>query len=265
MTSTLIGIAIDKDFLPDVDIRVVDLLQEYARDIADPRFGEVKLRHLMCMSSGLEWNEQVSYNDPRNSEWQMVESEDWIRFVLSRPVFNDPGTRFLYNTGGMHLLSAVIKSATGLTADRFAETHLFHPMGIYAYQWNRDILGFPSTGGVDGGLGLRTRDLAKIGWLFINRGSWNGKRIVSEAWVNEVTTKSPRLPGSNAHYAFNWFSGTGTVGGIRYEYIASFGYGGQVLYLVPEHRLLVVITCELADGGGVSQVLLRKILEAAID
>ena len=264
MTSTLIGISIDKGFIPSVDARVMDLIPDYSEDVKDPRFHEIRLRHLMCMSSGLDWMEQVSYNDPRNSEWQMVESEDWIRFVLSRVVINDPGTQFLYNTGGIHLLSAVIKATAGLYADRFAEEHLFHPMGIYAYQWNRDIKGYPSTGGVDGGLGLRTRDLAKIGWLFMKDGSWQGKRIVSESWVKLATQKQPILPKGNSHYSFNWFTGTGTINGKRYEYRATFGYGGQVLYLVPEMELLIVITCELADGGQISQVLTRQILEAAI-
>ena len=265
MTSTLIGIAIDKGFIPGVDARVIDLIPEYSNAVKDPRFNGIRLHHLMCMSSGLDWNEQVSYNDPRNSEWQMVESEDWIRFVLGRRVLHDPGTEFRYNTGGMHLLSAVIKAATGRSADRFAEEHLFHPMDIYAYQWNRDIRGYPSTGGVDGGLGLRTRDLAKIGWLFMGDGTWKGKRIISEKWTKQVTQKNRILKGANRQYSFNWTMGTGTINGKRYEYRATFGYGGQVLYMVPEHELLIVITCELAEGGGVSQVLLRRILQAAIE
>ena len=133
-TSTLIGIAIDQGFIRNVHTSVQDLLPDYADAIEDPDFKTITLRHLMTMSSGLDWMERVSYNDPRNSEHQMVDSEDWIRFILSHRVQDTPGTRFLYNTGGMHLLSAVIKSVTGLYANEFAEKYLLHPMGIRAYQ-----------------------------------------------------------------------------------------------------------------------------------
>ena len=264
MTSTLIGIAIDRGFIPDVDTPVLNLLPEYKVHVKDPRFGQIKLCHLMNMTSGLDWMEQVSYNNPRNSEWQMVESEDWIRFVLCQPVNTRPGAQFLYNTGGMHLLSAVIKSATGMFADRFAEEFLFHPMGIHAYQWNRDIRGFPSTGGVDGGLGLRTRDLAKIGWLFMNDGFWQGQRIVSKKWIEQAASKQSGLSRGNTVYGFNWNIGTVSIRGKRYECKASYGYGGQVLYLVPELELLFVINCDLAEGGGITQVLIREILDSVI-
>ena len=145
----------------------------------------------MSMTSGLDWNEQVSYNDPRNSEWQMVESEDWMNFVASKPIREEPGTRFYYNTGGIHLLSAVIKSISGQFAHVFAEKHLLHPMGIYAYQWNKDPMGYPCTGGTDGGIGLRTRDIAKFDWLFLKDGQWQGKRIISEKWIKTASISFP--------------------------------------------------------------------------
>jgi CubicO group peptidase (beta-lactamase class C family) len=263
VASTLVGIAIDKGFITGVDARVLELLPEHADAVADPGFGEVELGHIMTMSSGLEWFENgYSYNDPRNSEFQMVDSEDWIRYVLSRPMQDEPGEQFLYNTGGMHLLSAVIKSVSGLYIDQFAEEHLFHPLGIYAYQWNRDSTGYPCTGGTDGGVGLRSRDLAKFGWLFLKDGTWQGRRIVSREWIGEATLEQIKMSGGHRYYGYNWFPGSMSIGGEQLEYVASFGYGGQILYLVPDLDLILVFTCALSERGAVTQILTRPVFEA---
>ena len=126
VTSTLIGIAIDKGYIKSVDESVVSLIPDHTRGIRDPKKEAIKLRHILTMSSGLDWLEHgTSYNDLENSEYQMVDSEDWMKYVLSKPMKDTPGTRFLYNTGGIHLLSAVIQSTTGLRTDKFAEKYLF--------------------------------------------------------------------------------------------------------------------------------------------
>ena len=217
----------------------------------------------MTMSSGLEWLEHgSSYNDTRNSEHQMVDSENWMRYVLSRPVRDPPGSRVVYNTGGVHLLSAIIKSATGLYVHEFAEKHLFHPMGIRAYQWNRDPMGFPCTGGTDGGVGLRTRDLAKFGWLFLHDGTWKGKQIVSSKWVRAATRKHVTIPRGRIDYGYNWFPGSRVINGKSYDYVASFGYGGQNLYLFPELDLILVFTSELTESGSNVHELVRGMFEA---
>jgi len=264
VSSTLIGIAIDKDYIESVDAGVVDLLPEFADAVKDPKFKDIKLKHIMTMSSGMEWFEKISYNNPKNSEFQMVESEDWIRYVLSHRVQHEPGTRFLYNTGGIHLLSAVIKSTTGLYVNQFAEEHLFHPLGIYSYQWNRDSRGYPCTGGTDGGVGLRSRDLAKFGWLFLRDGTWKGKRIISQKWINEATKKNPLLPGRRSHYSYNWVPGTISVNNKRFEYRGTFGYGGQLLYIVPELDLILIFTADLAEGGMNTRTLAQKAFRAIV-
>jgi CubicO group peptidase (beta-lactamase class C family) len=263
VSSTLIGIAIDKGLIESVDARVIDLLPEYAGAVTDPRFEQITVEHLMTMTSGLEWFEHgSSYNDPRNSEYRMVESEDWVRFVLSRPVADPPGERFLYNTGGIHMLSAIIKSTTGQYANEFAEEHLFHPMGIRAYQWNRDPRGYPCTGGTDGGVGLRTRDLAKFGWLFLHDGTWKGKQIVSPQWIEQATRRHQQFPGGRSYYGYNWFPGSKEVEGKRYEYVASFGFGGQIMFLVPQLDLIVVFTCALSERDSGVRILVEQTFDA---
>ena len=233
ITSTLIGIAIDRGFIESADSTLQKLLPQFAEHFTDPLKKKIALKHIMSMTSGLDWNEQVSYNNPDNSEWQMVESEDWINYVVSKPAKDEPGTVFNYNTGGIHLLSEVIKSATGMYAHEFAEKYFLHPMGIYAYQWNRDPMGYPCTGGTDGGIGLRTRDVAKFGWLFLKDGTWRGERIVSEKWVKEAPHTHFITKGRGFNYAFNWTTGTRMSNRKRFDFIATFGYGGQNLYIVP--------------------------------
>ncbi len=263
VTSTLIGIAIDKGFIKSVDESVVSLLPEYSELTKDPKKKAVTLRHILTMSSGLDWLEHgTSYNDLENSEYQMVDSEDWIEYVLSKPMKDTPGTVFLYNTGGIHLLSAVIQSTTGLRTNIFAEKHLFEPLGIYAYQWNRDSTGHPCTGGTDGGVGLRTRDIAKFGWLFLHDGKWKGKPVVSEKWVKLATRKHIRNPRGGQYYGFCWFPGTLRREGKEVEYVASFGYGGQTLYLIPELDLIIVFTCELTDRNTYVFIPVRKTFDA---
>ena len=194
----------------------------------------------------------------------MVEAEDWMSHVVSHPVKDEPGTVFNYNTGGIHLLSAVIKSVSGLYAHQFAEKYLLHPMGIYAYQWNKDPMGYPCTGGTDGGLGLRTRDIAKFGWLFLKNGKWKEKRIVSEEWVKQAPKISLTTHGRGRSYAFNWMRGSRSANGRRFDYIASFGYGGQTLYIVPEYDLILVFTCELSGENSGVNTLVAKAFEAII-
>jgi CubicO group peptidase (beta-lactamase class C family) len=264
VTSTLIGIAIDKGFIQSADAGLYELLPQYAAHFKDPEKKKIALKHIMTMTSGLDWNERVSYNNPSNSEWQMVESEDWMSHVVSHPVRDEPGTKFDYNTGGIHLLSAVIKSVSKLYAHEFAEKYLLHPMGIYAYQWNKDPMGFPCTGGTDGGLGLRTRDIAKFGWLFLYDGTWKEKRIISEAWVKKAPHTHLTTQGGGRTYAFNWMKGTRTANGKRFDYVASFGYGGQTLYIVPAYNLIVVFTCELSGENSGVNTLVHRTFQAII-
>ena len=264
ITSTLIGIAIDKGMIVSADTKLYELLPQFADDFTEPLKKEIAIKNVLTMTSGLDWNEHVSYNNPLNSEWQMVESEDWMSIVVSQPMKDKPGTVFNYNTGGMHLLSAVIKNISDLYAHQFAEKYLLHPMGIYGYQWNKDPMGYPCTGGTDGGLGLRTRDIAKFGWLFLKDGKWKGKTIVSQKWVKEAPTTLLTNQGRGRSYAYNWMSGSKMVNEKRFDYIASFGYGGQTLYIVPEFNLIIVFTCELTGEDSGVNTMVDRTFEAVI-
>lgn len=265
VTSTLIGIAIDKGFIKSVNESALSLLPHYENDIKDDRKNDITLRHLLTMSSGLEWVESgVSYDVPQNSEFQMVATRDWTKFVLTRLLKEIPGTKFNYNTGGIHLLSAVIKSTTGLHANQFADKYLFQPLGIKEFSWNRDPMGYPCAGGTDGGVGLTSRDLAKFGWLFFKNGTWKGKRIISKKWIKEATQKHFDVPNNINDYGYCWWPGLKKIKKKTFNHVSSFGYGGQTLYLVPELDLILVFTCQLTDKNTNVFIPIVKTFQAVI-
>jgi len=243
VTSALIGIAIDNGDIGGVDETVGELLPEYAAAIEDDRLKDATAEQLLTMSSGLEWDEWTyPYSDPRNSEYYQVQSRDWVKYVLELPMRDEPGSRWVYNTGGVHVLSAIIKSRTGLYANQLAEKHLFEPLGIERYSWNTDPKGYPCTGGTRGGLRLRTRDIAKFGMVFMREGKWNGKQVISKEWVRESTTKHATTV-RNSDYGYLWWLNSYTIKNRQVDMIVGAGYGGQSLALVPDLDLMYVFTC----------------------
>jgi len=265
VTSALIGIAIDKGFISGVGATLVSLLPEYKNAIKDERLENIRLEHILTLTSGLEWDERTSSCcDPKNSECRQVSSDDWIRFVLGLPQKDEPGTQYVYNTGSVHLLSAVIKSQTGLGANEFAERHLFGPLGIRGYEWNTDPQGYQCTGGTHGGLRLRTRDLAKFGYLFLHEGKWQDKQVISPEWVHASTTRHTAAF-QDIGIGYLWWTGSFTIRNRKLDFFYGAGYGGQSLHVVPELDLMIVLTCwgraEDADILGPTLMIYNAALE----
>ena len=166
IASLLIGIAIDRALIKDVNENIKTLFPEYTDIDWSGKKSDITLYHFLTMTTGLDWSEAgISYGNPRNTHYQMFQSDDWTRFVLERPVKHVPGNVFNYNTGTSNSLAYIIKSSSGLHADDFAEEYLFKPLGIKSHSWYKDQNGYPGTGGTRGGVSLRPRDMAKIGCL----------------------------------------------------------------------------------------------------
>ncbi len=117
---------------------------------------------------------------------QMVASDNWMQFALDRELVSEPGTQFVYDSANMHLLSAIVQKATGMTALDFARKYLFEPLGIREVKWLADPQGV-TRGWAE--LKLSPRDAAKIGYLFLNKGQWEGKQVVSREWVEQATQR----------------------------------------------------------------------------
>jgi len=250
VNSILIGIAIDQQLIRGVDEKVSTFFPEYA-DIFKGDKGELRLKDLLTMSAGLAWDEWTyPYTDPRNDHVAMVRSLDPIRYVLERPLVAPPGTKFCYSSGIAITLGQIIRKVSGQRTDRFAERHLFEPLGITDFYWMKYPDDIVQTGG---GLYLRPRDMAKIGFLVLNGGRWQGKQIVSEAWLKE-STKNRVDPGAipeAAHatgYGYQWWIGSLRVGERVVGSFSARGRGGQFILVIPERQLVVAFTSSSDDS-----------------
>lgn len=241
VTSALVGIAIDRGELPPVETKVMPLFASFRQPPPDPRRDAMTLQHVLTMTTGIRWDEStVTYTDPANSCAGMERSHDWIQFVLDQPMADAPGTRFEYNSGATELLSQLIKQGTGTHAHEYAAKHLFAPLGITDSYWKTTPTGLADT---EGGLYLTARDLAKIGYLYLHDGVWEGRRLLPEGWVTTSTTPLiDTRPGQarSRKYGYQWWVLPTRDGGATAY--AALGYGGQRLIVVPDRQIVAVVT-----------------------
>lgn len=272
VTATLVGIAIEQGFIPDTNGALLDFFPQY--DILqnlDDRKRAITLEHVLRMRLGLAWREHgTPYEDPENSLHQLNEYDgDWYELVLDTPMAHAPGERYVYNSGGAILLAGVLEHATGSRADLFAREHLFEPLGIRAHDWTV-IDGVPHTGG---GLSLASRDMAKIGYLYLNDGVWEGKRLLPEGWVTRATTsriESPQAGAMPIGYGYMWWLLPGPADVEREAadaaIYAAWGYMGQFVFLAPAYDLVFVTTggaTDFADETKPFDLLYDYVLPAA--
>jgi CubicO group peptidase (beta-lactamase class C family) len=246
VTSTLIGIAIDRGEIPSVDVPLYELLPRYAHLLTGEK-RTIRLRHVLSMSAGLEWNEwSVPYDDPQNDEARLYGSSDPIAFALSRMLIADPGRSHNYSGGLTQVLAAVLEQATGRDIVDYAREVLFRPLFVYDMVWRTED---GSTPVAAYGLRMRARDLAKLGSVFLNRGIWAGRRIVSETWVKEALRSHLSVdqlayrPSITTHvgYGYQWWHLRYLVPGGIVEAPSAVGLGNQRIILIPELQLSVTM------------------------
>lgn len=230
VAATLIGIAIEQGAIGGVDSPLLTHLDGYDLSGVAPALHRATLQDLLTMRTGIEWHEIDRPIDESNTTLQLERSDDWVQFTLNQPMDAEPGEKWAYNSGGSHLMSAILQSATGTRMDRYAEQRLFGPLGIQDHHWKRTPAGLPDA---EGGLYLGALDLARIGYLYLRDGVWEGERILPEGWVAEATEKHVSDPG----YGYQWWRLD--QGGEPVW--AGQGFGGQSLLLLPERDVVVVI------------------------
>jgi len=218
VVSALVGIALGEGAIQSLDQPVVEWFPEYPElNTAERR--RVTLRHMMSMTSGLEWNERVPYYDPRNDEIRMSRDSQPLRYALSRPFAIEPGSDFNYNGGLTQVVAAVLERATKTSLREYARTKLFEPLGIANVEWV-DVAGMPWAAS---GLRLRARDAAKFGSLYLHGGRWNGKQCIPADWVALSTRRHfrsrPRAGadagGEFGYGYFWWYSCYPTAAGLN--------------------------------------------------
>ena len=235
-----IGIAIAQGKIKGVDVPVFSFFPEYSKWDTGVKKG-LTIRHLLTMSSGLEWDESRPYSDPLNSEIAMDKSPDPIAYVLSRPMQYAPATVWHYNGGTTEVMAAIIKKVSGESIDRFAMENLFKPLGIQQLVWLRNSAsGEPSAAA---GLRLRSRDMLTFGLLYAQGGKWNGRQVVPSAWVDSslVPHVQRGMPGGGG-YGFQFWTFPYTLKDGRFEIPAGVGNGDQRIFIDRVHDLVVVIT-----------------------
>lgn len=240
LTSALIGIAIDKQYIQDENILMTDFFPEYNIENLTNDKQKIALKHMLTMSAGLDWHElDYRYNDERNTFNQWASSADRVRFVLDRPMTAVPGEKYTYNTGISHVLSAIIKKSTGVRADSFALENIFKPLGIERYYWPIDMHGVAYGGN---GVRLLPRDMAKFGYLYLKKGMWNQEQIVPQEWVEISQMKLiKRNDIPDYYYGYHWWVSNENS-------YSAVGFGGQWITIFPGQNLVVVFTNQFTDG-----------------
>ncbi|GLH72873.1 hypothetical protein GETHLI_13750 [Geothrix limicola] len=232
----LVGVAQARGQLGSLATPVIDWFPE-SQDLATPELRKVTLEHLLTMSSGLAWRESgVGFpNDEDRLAWKGSPT----RFVLSRPAVAAPGTTFNYCSGGTVVLADILSRATRVPWPEFARSALFQPLGITDYEWVTDLRGRPMP---NSGLRLRPRDMAKLGRLVLNRGTWQGQQLVPAAWIDASRQSRLTTGFDGTGYGYHWWTGTVGWQGRTLPWCAAFGNGSQRIYTVPDLDLCVVTT-----------------------
>ncbi|MGF7056631.1 serine hydrolase domain-containing protein [Brassicibacter mesophilus] len=251
--SLLIGIAIEKRYIKNVNQKLIEFLPEYENDIGNSLIGEIAISHLLKMGAGFEW-ESADFKEPLLKN--MIKSSDWIKYILNIPLNRDRIGKFEYNSGVSHLLSVIITKAIGMRTQDFANKFLLQSIGVEGIrdteinktyylnstkwtrkrQWDIDSQGI-NIGGF--GLSFKSRDLAKIGYLIINNGIWENKQVVSKEWIINSTKPHIDVQGM-MKYGYHWW----VMDRKNIKIIFALGYGGQYLAIIPQLDLITVITSE---------------------
>ncbi len=248
VASTLIGIAQRKGLLGGLDERVLALLPgDYAN--VDAAKEEITLEDALTMRSGLAWTE----SDATIRDFYMA--GDPLAFILDLPAIAEPGTAFNYCSGCSHLLTAIASDAAGMPAQEFAEQELFGPLGIDGARWLTDRNG-QALGGW--GLQLSAREMAKLGYLFLRGGTWDGREIVTREWVAAATARHTSTDSPFGHgYGYQWWTHA------KFPAYMALGRGGQIVYVRPDKDLVVAMRADLPNHDAIYS-LIETYVEPAV-
>ena len=246
ITTTLIGIAVDQDKL-DLDASMLSFFPDRTIANLDDRKAHITVRHLVSMRNGME---SGCHEGDEPTLEAMRATPDWVQAALDRPMVAEPGTVFCYDSPGMHILSAILQKATGMTALDFARQNLFEPLGIQNVIWDVDPQGY-SRGWGD--LHMLPEDVAKIGFLWLHRGQWDGRQIVSEAWVLDSVRLHSKFIEPDFGYGYGWW--------ITNKDYQGSGRGGQRVRVMASLNMIVVATGSDFDYSAVEGWLTPMLLQ----
>lgn len=233
LIALLFGAVFETDFGQQENQPIPAFFPEYA--IEDPKMHDIQVRHLLSMNSGLRWEGGIDANDVI----QMSETEDWARYVFARDIMEPPGTTFHYNSGGSQVVATLLHRQTpeGLLA--YAQKQLFEPMGISNYEWDLTPKGIPKAGW---GLHMKMEDLAKLGYLVVNKGQWGSDQLVPAAWITQMYANP--IPANNTYdYGYQvWLPKA--LGTEVILFRGSYPPSTKIVAVIPEFNAVMVYVGE---------------------
>jgi len=242
ITSAIFGVAYKEGYFNNMNTKIADFYPEYSSTFKGQKL-DMTIEHFITMTAGLAWDENTyPYGDSRNDVTVLFSSKDPIKFILSKTLVTVPGKRFFYNSGYPNILADLIEKETSDNIGEFAKKKLFNPLGITNFFWEQFSSGYYFA---SGGIYLTPRDLAKIGYLFINNGYWKGQQLITGEWIEKSRTKYIPLSnrGNTTGYGYYWWLNSTNVSGKTIDYFYAGGWGEQTMFLQPDNDLLVAINC----------------------
>jgi len=234
------GIALAEGKVPGIDQPLYAQFPEYPELLKQPGREKILIEHALSMQMGIEWNEDLPYSDPRNSEIAMERAADRYRYALEQKIEFDPGTEWTYSGGAVALIGKIIADGTGMPIDDYAKQKLFDPLGIDEFEWVSGRDNVPSTAS---GLRLKLNDLVAIGNMVAQDGIFDNKQIVPSAWLNELFTARTAID-EYVEYGLLWY-----IAGTKENVIVfGAGNGGQRLTVQPNRKLVVASYCGLYNN-----------------
>ena len=231
------GIALAEKKVPTIDQPLYAQFPDYPELQNQPGRDKILIEHALSMQMGIEWNEDLPYSDPRNSEIAMERAEDRYRYALEQDIVFEAGTQWIYSGGAVALIGKIIADGTGMPIDDYAKEKLFDPLGIDEFQW---AVGRDNVPSAASGLRLKLNDLAAIGNMVAHGGVFNDKQIVPASWLEELF--SPRVTLDEfVQYGLLWY----IAGTPENVVVFGVGNGGQRLTVQANRKLVVASYCGL--------------------
>lgn len=252
-TGALMGICLDKGLIPDVHTPIVEYFGDYLVKDPDIRKMDITIYHLLTMSTGFYW--------PEFGRWNcfapMVYSNDIIRYILSQELETAPGEKMNYNSGCSHLLGAIIQQVAKCRTEDFANEVLFKPMNIFDYKWYENQ-GYNLSAD---GLRLKTVDMIKLGYLYLNHGNYKNRQLLSPAWIDESVRPIFHTYDGIGNYGYQWWiSSYNSIENNKISFYFALGYMGQFIIVIPALQMVIAMTGRLENSLLPLDIIKKSIL-----